>query len=124
MSALDGGRLNIAACSLGGAQSALDKAIAYLAQRSAFGRPLSEMQALQFRIADMATELEAARSLLWRAAAALDGREAEAGKLCAMAKLFAGFGFSSPMSAAAARATATSSFRHREDRARPPVHQI
>jgi alkylation response protein AidB-like acyl-CoA dehydrogenase len=88
MSALDGGRLNIAACSLGGAQSALDKAIAYLAQRSAFGHPLSDMQALQFRIADMATELEAARSLLWRAAAALDGKEAEAGKLCAMAKLF------------------------------------
>ncbi len=88
MAALESGRLNIAACSLGGAQAALDKSVAYLRERSAFGKPLSEMQALQFRVADMATELEAARSLLWRAAAALDGQAAEAGKLCAMAKLF------------------------------------
>ncbi|MDQ3558965.1 MAG: isobutyryl-CoA dehydrogenase [Pseudomonadota bacterium] len=88
MAALEGGRLNIAACSLGGAQSALDKSVAYLRDRSAFGGPLSDMQALQFRIADMATELEAARTLLWRAATALDDKDAEAGKLCAMAKRF------------------------------------
>ena len=72
MAGLDGGRLNIGACSLGGAQSALDKALAYMKQRTAFGKRLEEFQALQFRLADMATELEAARTLLWRAAAALE----------------------------------------------------
>jgi alkylation response protein AidB-like acyl-CoA dehydrogenase len=88
MSGLDGGRLNIAACSLGGAQAALDKSIAYMAQRRAFGAPIASFQALQFRIADMATELEAARTLLWRAAAALDAKTPDATKLCAMAKRF------------------------------------
>jgi alkylation response protein AidB-like acyl-CoA dehydrogenase len=88
MAGLDGGRLNIAACSLGGAQSALDKAIAYLGERSAFGGRLSDFQALRFRVADMATELEVARTFLWRAAAALDARDADARKLCAMAKRF------------------------------------
>ena len=88
MAGLDGGRLNIAACSLGGAQSALDKSLAYMKERKAFGKRLDEFQALQFRLADMATELEAARTLLWRAAAALDAKDAEASKLCAMAKRF------------------------------------
>lgn len=89
MAGLDGGRLNIGACSLGGAQAALDKTLAYMKERKAFGKRLDEFQALQFRLADMATELEAARTLLWRAAAALDRKDAEATKLCAMAKRFA-----------------------------------
>lgn len=88
MSGLDGGRLNIAACSLGGAQSALDKSLSYMKERKAFGKRLDEFQALQFRIADMATELEAARTFLWRAAAALDRKDSDAGMLCAMAKRF------------------------------------
>src|ERR1700691_1603287 len=89
MAGLDGGRLNIGACSLGGAQSALDKALAYMRERKAFGQRLEEFQALQFRLADMATELEAARTLLWRAAAALDTKAPDATRLCAMAKRFA-----------------------------------
>ena len=88
MSGLDGGRLNIAACSLGGAQSALDKSLAYLKERRAFGQRLDEFQALQFRLADMAIELEAARSFLWRAAASLDRKDPDATMLCAMAKRF------------------------------------
>ena len=88
MSGLDGGRLNIAACSLGGAQSALDKSLSYMKERKAFGKRLDEFQALQFRVADMATELEAARTFLWRAAAALDRKDSDAGVLCAMAKRF------------------------------------
>jgi alkylation response protein AidB-like acyl-CoA dehydrogenase len=88
MAGLDGGRLNIAACSLGGAQSAIDKAIAYMKERKAFGKRLDEFQALQFRLADMATELEAARTFLWRAAAALDRKDPDATMLCAMAKRF------------------------------------
>ena len=88
MRGLDGGRLNIAACSLGGAQAALDKALAYMRERRAFGRRLEEFQALQFRLADMATSLEAARALLARAAAALDGGAPNATALCAMAKRF------------------------------------
>ncbi|WP_442756230.1 acyl-CoA dehydrogenase family protein [Methylocystis sp. JAN1] len=86
MAALDGGRLNIGACSLGGAQSALEKAVAYARERKAFGRAIADFQSLQFRLADMATELEAARALLLRAAAALDAHEADATRLCAMAK--------------------------------------
>jgi len=86
MAGLDGGRLNIAACSLGGAQSALDKSLAYMKERKAFGKRLDEFQALQFRLADMATHLETARALLWRAAAALDAKDAQATVLCAMAK--------------------------------------
>ena len=88
MAGLDGGRLNIAACSLGGAQSALDKSLAYTKERRAFGQRLDEFQALQFRLADMATELEAARTFLWRAAAALDRKDPDATMLCAMAKRF------------------------------------
>ncbi len=86
MAGLDGGRLNIGACSLGGAQGALDKALAYAGERKAFGSRIADFQALQFKLADMATELEAARSLLWRAAAALDAKTPDATKLCAMAK--------------------------------------
>ena len=77
MAGLDGGRLNIAACSLGGAQAALEKTLAYMKERKAFGKRLDEFQALQFRLADMATALEASRALLWRAAAALDRKDAE-----------------------------------------------
>jgi butyryl-CoA dehydrogenase len=88
MAGLDGGRLNIAACSLGGAQDALEKTLAYMKERKAFGKRLDEFQALQFRLADMATELEAARTFVWRAAAALDRRDPDATMLCAMAKRF------------------------------------
>jgi alkylation response protein AidB-like acyl-CoA dehydrogenase len=88
MAGLDGGRLNIAACSLGGAQSALDKAVAYMGERKAFGKTLAEFQALQFKLADMAIELEAARTFLWRAASALDAKAPDATRLCAMAKKF------------------------------------
>ncbi|MEJ8573695.1 isobutyryl-CoA dehydrogenase [Microbaculum marinum] len=88
MAGLDGGRLNICACSLGGAQFALDQTVAYMQDRQAFGAPLSRFQALQFRVADMATELEAARTFLWRAAAALDAKDPDATRLCAMAKRF------------------------------------
>jgi hypothetical protein len=89
MAGLDGGRLNIAACSLGGAGLALETARAYLETRKQFGRPLKDFQALQFKIADMATELEAARLMVRRAAAALDAGDPQATKLCAMAKRFA-----------------------------------
>jgi alkylation response protein AidB-like acyl-CoA dehydrogenase len=86
MAALDGGRLNIGACSIGAAQWALDVALDYVQERRAFGRRLADFQALQFRLADMATELEASRALLWRAAAALDAGDPGATRLCAMAK--------------------------------------
>lgn len=86
MEALDGGRTSIAACSLGGAQSAFDKAVTYVGERKAFGQKLNEFQALQFAIAEMATELEVSRTFLWRAAAALDAKLPEATRLCAMAK--------------------------------------
>ncbi len=86
MAGLDGGRLNIGACALGGGESALAKAIAYMRERKAFGRAILDFQALQFRLADIATSLEAARALLWRAASALDAGAADATRLCAMAK--------------------------------------
>jgi alkylation response protein AidB-like acyl-CoA dehydrogenase len=89
MAGLDGGRLNIGACSIGGAQAAIEKSIGYLKDRRAFGGPLINQQALQFRLADMATDLEAARTLLWRAAAALDAKDPRATRLCAMAKRIA-----------------------------------
>ncbi|MGW0041812.1 acyl-CoA dehydrogenase family protein [Rhodococcus sp. NPDC003348] len=89
MSGLNGGRLNIAACSVGGAEAALRKAVDHLADRRAFGAPLLNSQALQFQLADMRTELEAARTLLWRAAAALDADAPDKVELCAMAKRFA-----------------------------------
>jgi alkylation response protein AidB-like acyl-CoA dehydrogenase len=86
MAGLDGGRLNIGACSLGGGEAALAKALAYARERKAFGRPIADFQATQFRLADIATSLEAARALLWRAASALDARSPDATRLCAMAK--------------------------------------
>ncbi|WP_050783502.1 acyl-CoA dehydrogenase family protein [Methylobacterium nodulans] len=89
MAGLDGGRLNIGACSLGGAQSALDKALAYTRERRAFGKRLDEFQALQFRLADMATELEAARLMIYAAASSLDRGDADATQRAAMAKRFA-----------------------------------
>ncbi|MFZ3004839.1 MAG: isobutyryl-CoA dehydrogenase [Phenylobacterium sp.] len=89
MAGLDGGRINIASCSLGGAQLALDTARDYLLTRKQFGQALADFQALQFRLADMATELDAARLMVRRAAAALDGRDPKATQYCAMAKRFA-----------------------------------
>jgi alkylation response protein AidB-like acyl-CoA dehydrogenase len=89
MMGLDGGRLNIAACSLGGAALALETAKAYAESRKQFGRALREFQGLQFRMADMETDLEAARLMVRRAAAALDAGDPAATRLCAMAKRFA-----------------------------------
>ncbi|WP_432590224.1 acyl-CoA dehydrogenase family protein [Streptomyces sp. HD1123-B1] len=89
MNGLNGGRLGIAACSLGGAQSALHRSLTHLADREAFGAPLIEAQALRFRLADMATELTAARALVREAAQAVDRGDTGAPQLCAMAKRFA-----------------------------------
>jgi hypothetical protein len=89
MSGLDGGRLNIGACSLGGAGFALDQAKEYMETRNQFGRPLKDFQALQFKIADMATELEAARLMIRRGADAMDKKDPKATQYCAMAKRFA-----------------------------------
>ncbi len=89
MMGLDGGRLNIGACSLGTAQAALDQALAYAQERKQFGKTLSEFQALQFKLADMATELEASRLMIRHAASTLDAKHPEATKYCAMAKRFA-----------------------------------
>ncbi len=89
MMGLDGGRLNIAACSLGGARAALEQTRTYMGDRKQFGKPLAAFQALQFRVADMATELEAARLMVHRAASALDAKHPEATMYCAMAKRFA-----------------------------------
>ena len=86
MTGLNGGRVNMGACSLGGAQWALDQTVAYLKARHAFGKPLIEQQALLFELADMDTELEAARTLIWRAADALDRKAPDRVRLCAMAK--------------------------------------
>ncbi|HEU4985794.1 MAG TPA: isobutyryl-CoA dehydrogenase [Rhizobiaceae bacterium] len=88
MAGLDGGRLNIAACSLGGAQSALDKALAYTAERQAFGQAINQFQALQFKLADMETNLQASRMLLYTAASKLDRKTPDASKWSAMAKRF------------------------------------
>ena len=89
MSALNGGRVNIAACSLGGAQWALDRAVKYVHERFTFGEPLAEKQAVVFALADMATELRAARALVRDAARAIDERAPDAAMQCAMAKRFA-----------------------------------
>jgi alkylation response protein AidB-like acyl-CoA dehydrogenase len=89
MAGLDGGRLNIAACSLGGAQFCLDRTLAYMRERKQFGTRLADFQALRFRIADYATELEAARLMLWRAALAVGDKEPGATRLAAMAKRLA-----------------------------------
>ena len=86
MGGLNGGRLNIGACSVGGGQAALDRTVAYLRDRTAFGGPLIKQEALLFELADMDTALESARTLLARAAEALDRGDADSVKLCAMAK--------------------------------------
>jgi len=88
MKGLDGGRLNIAACSLGTAQRAFDKALAYAGEREQFGNRISDFQAIQFKLADMATELQAARLMLYDAARALDDNDPERTKRSAMAKRF------------------------------------
>ncbi len=89
MMGLDGGRVNIAACSLGGARACLEAATAHMKERQQFGRPLADFQALQFKLADMATELDAARLMVWRAAQALDENLPEKTQYCAMAKRLA-----------------------------------
>jgi alkylation response protein AidB-like acyl-CoA dehydrogenase len=89
MSGLDGGRINIGACSLGAAWSALEKARAYMLERKAFGRQIADFQALQFKIADMATELEASRLMIYRAADALDRSDPQASMYSAMGKRLA-----------------------------------
>ncbi|MDX1401743.1 MAG: acyl-CoA dehydrogenase family protein, partial [Kiloniellales bacterium] len=89
MKGLDGGRVNIASCSLGGARAALEATREHLGVRNQFGKPLADFQALQFRLADMATELEAARLMVHRAAASLDKDDPEKTSHCAMAKRFA-----------------------------------
>ncbi|MEM9585243.1 MAG: acyl-CoA dehydrogenase family protein [Pseudomonadota bacterium] len=88
MKGLNGGRLNIAACSLGAAQSALDQTMDYMRERHAFGKPIDQFQALQFRIADMEIELQAARVMLRQAAWKLDQGTSDAMRHCAMAKKF------------------------------------
>lgn len=89
MSGLDGGRVNIGACSVGGAQFAYDTAKAYMETRKQFNQPLKDFQALQFKIADMATEIDAGRLMVYRGAAAIDTRDPHATKYCAMAKRLA-----------------------------------
>jgi len=89
MKGLDGGRLNIGACSLGAAQACLDLTVQYMSERKQFGKKLNEFQALQFRIADMATELEAARLLLHKAASKVDEKAPDASHFAAMAKRLA-----------------------------------
>lgn len=88
MAGLDGGRLNIAASALGGAQAALEATLAYMQERRAFGQRLSDFQALQFRLADLEVKLETARVFLRAAAAKLDAGAPDATKFCAMAKLY------------------------------------
>ncbi|MBU8809342.1 isobutyryl-CoA dehydrogenase [Mycolicibacterium goodii] len=88
MNGLNGGRINIAACSLGGAQVAYDKTVGYLADRQAFGAALLDEPTIRFTLADMATGLETSRNLLWRAASALDAGHPDKVTLCAMAKRY------------------------------------
>ncbi|MGV9802208.1 acyl-CoA dehydrogenase family protein [Mycobacterium sp. NPDC003449] len=88
MNGLNGGRINIAACSLGGAQAGYDKAVGYLADRQAFGGTLLDEPTIRFTLADMATGLETSRNMLWRAAGALDANHPDKVALCAMAKRY------------------------------------
>ena len=88
MAGLDGGRLNIAACALGGAQYAMDRALVYAGERRQFGQAIAEFQATQFKLADMETELQPARVMLYEAAGRLDGKTPDATRWCAMAKRF------------------------------------
>ncbi len=88
MSGLDGGRLNISACSLGAAQTALDKAVTYAGERKAFGKPIDQLQSMQFKLADMEIDLQAARTFLRQAAWMYDQKKPETTRYCAMAKRF------------------------------------
>jgi alkylation response protein AidB-like acyl-CoA dehydrogenase len=88
MAGLDGGRLNIAACSLGGMQEALDKSLNYVKERKQFGQAIADFQATQFKLADMETETQAARTMLYSAAQQLDAKAPDATRWCAMAKRF------------------------------------
>ncbi|MDP3340098.1 acyl-CoA dehydrogenase family protein [Frigidibacter sp.] len=88
MAGLDGGRLNIAASALGGAQAALDATLTYMAERKAFGRSIDQFQALQFRLAEMEVKLQSSRIFLRQAASKLDAGAADATKFCAMAKMY------------------------------------
>jgi alkylation response protein AidB-like acyl-CoA dehydrogenase len=88
MAGLDGGRLNIAACSLGGMQEALDKSLGYVKERKQFGQAIADFQATQFKLADMETETQAARAMLYSAAQQLDAKAPDATRWCAMAKRF------------------------------------
>jgi alkylation response protein AidB-like acyl-CoA dehydrogenase len=88
MAGLDGGRLNIAACSLGGMQDALDRALTYTKERKQFGHAIADFQATQFKLADMETETQAARVMLYNAAQELDAKTPQATRWCAMAKRF------------------------------------
>jgi alkylation response protein AidB-like acyl-CoA dehydrogenase len=122
MAGLDGGRLNIAACSLGGAQAALDIALAYVQRAQGLRQALAISRTLQFKLADMATELEAARALLWRACAKLDAKAPDATNASAP---WPSASSPTPASrrqrgaAAARRLRLSRRLRHREDRARP-----
>jgi alkylation response protein AidB-like acyl-CoA dehydrogenase len=89
MAGLDGGRLNIGACSIGGAQFCLDRTLGYMRERKQFGARLADFQALRFRVADYATEIEASRLMLWRAAVAVGNKEPHATRLASMAKRLA-----------------------------------
>ena len=89
MQGLDGGRINIASCSLGAARICLEKSISYVTDRKQFGKRISDFQATQFKLADMATQLEAARLMVMKAASYLDCKGQETTKVCAMAKRFA-----------------------------------
>jgi len=89
MAGLDGGRVNIGACSLGGSGAALDAAIQYTGERQQFGKPISAFQNTQFKLADMATELDAARLMIYRAGDSIDKNHADKSSHCAMAKRFA-----------------------------------
>lgn len=86
MKGLDGGRLNIAACSLGAAQAAMDATVAYMGERKAFGKPIDQFQALQFRLADMEIDMQSARIFLRQAAWKLDQGHPDGPQFCAMAK--------------------------------------
>ncbi|PHS77023.1 MAG: acyl-CoA dehydrogenase [Robiginitomaculum sp.] len=89
MAGLDGGRVNIGACSLGGAGAALDAAIQYTGERHQFGKPISAFQNTQFKLADMATELDASRLMIYRAGDMIDKNDPNKSSACAMAKRFA-----------------------------------
>ena len=121
MAGLDGGRLNIAASALGGAQAALNATLAYMGERQAFGQTLDQFQALQFRLAELEVKLQSARIFLRQAAWKLDQTAPDATKFCAMAKMLvtdAAFDVANAVPATAWRLWLSGRLRHREDRAR------